>query len=55
MSKNTDTHDAANKADDAEQKPSDSVDHPPLWSPWNFQNKKRDWHDNFYGEIPNSE
>jgi hypothetical protein len=57
MSKNTDADGRGEKADEwhgAEQKPGDWSDHPPLWSPWNFQNKKSDWHEAFYDEIPSS-
>ena len=28
---------------------------PPRWSPWNFQNTKRDWHRDFYDETQTSE
>jgi len=28
---------------------------PPRWSPWNFQNTKRDWHRDFYDETQASE
>ena len=34
---------------------SERLDNPPLWSPWNFQNKKRDWHEDFYDQIHSSE
>jgi hypothetical protein len=28
---------------------------PPRWSPWNFQNTKRDWHKDIYDEAQASE
>ena len=42
------------KAQSPEQKPGDSseqLDNPPLWSPWNFQTKQRDWHQALYDEM----
>jgi hypothetical protein len=36
------------------QKPGDSserLDNPPVWSPWNFQSKQRDWHEVIYDEM----
>ncbi len=27
------------------------VDDPPLWSPWNFETRKHDWHDIIYDEM----
>jgi hypothetical protein len=39
------------------QKPGDSseqLDNPPLWSPWNFQSKQRDWHEVIYDEMHSS-
>ena len=48
MSKNTDGgHGTAEKPGDS----SERRDNPPLWSPWNFQNKQRDWHEDFYDEM----
>jgi len=48
MSKNTDsTHETAEKLGNS----SERLDNPPLWSPWNFQNKQRDWHEDFYDEM----
>jgi hypothetical protein len=29
---------------------SERLDNPPLWSPWNFQSKKLDWHEVIYDE-----
>jgi hypothetical protein len=51
MSKNTDDgHGKAEKPGDS----SERLDNPPLWSPWNFQNKQRDWHEDFYDEMHSS-
>jgi hypothetical protein len=39
------------------QKPGDSPEqlhNPPLWSPWNFQSKQRDWHEVIYDEMRSS-
>jgi hypothetical protein len=39
------------------RKPGDSseqLDNPPLWSPWNFQTKQRDWHKAIYDEMRSS-
>jgi hypothetical protein len=41
----------------AERKPSDVTeqsDNPPLWSPWNFQTERRDWHEIIYDERHSS-
>jgi hypothetical protein len=51
MSRNTDS------GGGTPEKPGNSserLDNPPLWSPWNFQNKQRDWHEDFYGETHSS-
>jgi hypothetical protein len=32
----------------------EELDNPPLWSPWNFQTKKRDWHEVVYDEMRSS-
>ena len=51
MSKNTDGgHGTAKKQGDS----SERLDNPPLRSPWNFQNKQRDWHEHFYDEMHSS-
>ena len=44
-------------AQDPARKPGDSseqLDNPPLWSPWNFQTKQRDWHEIIYDEMHSS-
>jgi hypothetical protein len=52
MSRNTDSgRGTAEKSGDS----SERLDTPPLWSPWNFQIKKRDWHEDFYDQIHSSE
>jgi hypothetical protein len=33
---------------------SKQLDNPPLWSPWNFQTRRRDWHEVIYDEIRSS-
>jgi hypothetical protein len=33
---------------------SEQLNDAPPWSPWNFQQKKRDWHEDFYDERPTS-
>ncbi len=30
---------------------SEQMDNPPLWSPWNFLTKRRDWHEVIYDEM----
>jgi hypothetical protein len=43
------------KAHSPAEKPSGSseqLNDAPPWSPWNFQHKKRDWHEDFYDELP---
>jgi hypothetical protein len=30
---------------------SERLDNPPRWSPWDFQNKQPDWHENFYSKM----
>ncbi len=42
-----DEHGTAEKLGDS----SERLDNPPLWNPWNFQNKQRDWHEDFYDEM----
>ena len=29
----------------------EQLNNPPLWSPWNFQTRQRDWHEIFYDEM----
>jgi hypothetical protein len=51
MSKNMDTgHGTAGKPGYS----SERLDNPPLWSPWNFQTKQRDWHEDFFDEMSSS-
>lgn len=33
---------------------SERLDNPPLWSPWNFQTRQRDWHEVIYDEMRSS-
>jgi hypothetical protein len=36
------------------EKPTDSfgqLNDAPLWSAWNFQHKRRDWHEDIYDEL----
>jgi len=40
----------ARKPDDS----SERLDNPPLWSPWNFQTKQRDWHEVIYDQMRSS-
>jgi len=39
----------------AEETNTVQLNDPPRWSPWNFQNTKRDWHRDIYGETHASE
>ncbi len=51
MGENMDTaHDRARKSGDSSVR----LDHPPLWSPWNFQTKHPDWHEVIYDEMRSS-
>jgi hypothetical protein len=49
MSKNMDS---ARRAAEKPAGSSERLADPPLSSAWNFQNKERDWHEDFYDEIP---
>jgi hypothetical protein len=33
---------------------SEQLNDAPLWSPWNFQHKRRDWQEDIYDELPTS-